>query len=278
MRLNTSILVCTLTLSMAPAPLSAQGTGVREASASDRGLIQLNTRVRYTTMVVLPDGEDILDVVCGDKDFWIISAAQNIAHVKPAKEGAATNMNLVASSGTVYSFLLNESKAAQPDLKVYVTADPSRASNTPPKYYSVGQVSELQAALIAAKTAVVAAQNQADDAIASFRRDYPASMQFVYGTPPYKKPFFIRSIWHDGRFTYIRTDARELPVLYEVMDGHPSLLNFQVYAGTYVVPKVLDRGYLKLGKERVEFLVRYDRIVQLVVAILVRADGFPQLL
>src|SRR5688572_25877621 len=156
------ILVCGLTLPMAPATLAAQSTGVREASASERGLIQLNTRVRYTTMVVLPDGEDILDVVCGDKDFWIISAAQNIAHVKPAKEGAATNMNLVTASGTVYSFLLTEVKATQPDLKVYVTADPSTASNKPQKYFSVGHVSELQAQLTAAKAAILTAQQHAD--------------------------------------------------------------------------------------------------------------------
>ena len=38
-------------------------------------------------MIVLPEGEEILDVVCGDKDFWVISATQNMAHVKPAKEG-----------------------------------------------------------------------------------------------------------------------------------------------------------------------------------------------
>ena len=44
-------------------------------------------------------------------------------------------------------------------------------------------------------------------------------MQFVYGGPAYKKPFFVRSIWHDGRFTYIQTDARELPALYEIKDG-----------------------------------------------------------
>src|SRR3954471_12618142 len=110
MRLTPVVLVLALILSAADLPAAAQSTGVREASASDRTLIPLNTRLRYTTMVVLPDGEDILDVVCGDKDFWIISAAQNIAHVKPAKEGAATNMNLVTASGTVYSFLLTESK------------------------------------------------------------------------------------------------------------------------------------------------------------------------
>ena len=50
-------------------------------------------------MVLLPDGEEILDVICGDRDFWVITATHNIAHVKPAKEGAATNMNLVTASG-----------------------------------------------------------------------------------------------------------------------------------------------------------------------------------
>ena len=59
-------------------------------------------------MVLLPDGEEILDVICGDRDFWVITATHNIAHVKPAKEGAATNLNLVTASGAVYSFLLTE--------------------------------------------------------------------------------------------------------------------------------------------------------------------------
>src|SRR5713226_10745532 len=96
-------------------PVSAQTTGIREVSATARSLIPIQTRLRYTTMILLPDGEEILDVVCGDRDFWVISAAQNIAHVKPAKEGASTNLNLVTASGVVYSFLLTEGKVAQPD-------------------------------------------------------------------------------------------------------------------------------------------------------------------
>ena len=76
----------------------------------------------------------------------------------------------------------------------------------------------------------------------------------MYGTPKYERPFLVRSIWHDGQFTYIKADATELPALYEIKDGKPGLLNFQVQNGTYVVPKVLDRGYLSLGKERFEFL------------------------
>ena len=57
-------------------------------AATERGVIALQTRLRYTTMVVLPEGEEILDVLCGDRDFWVISATHNIAHVKPAKAGA----------------------------------------------------------------------------------------------------------------------------------------------------------------------------------------------
>ena len=92
-----------LLVPVAVASLGAQAMGIREVSASSRSLIPLNTKIRYTTMILLPDDEEILDVVCGDKDFWVISATQNIAHVKPAKEGAATNLNLVTASGTVYS-------------------------------------------------------------------------------------------------------------------------------------------------------------------------------
>ena len=78
-------------------------------------------------MIVLPEGEEILDVICGPNDFWVITSTQNIAHVKPAKEGAATNMNLITASGEVYSFLLTEKNgSSMPALKVYVNADPTR--------------------------------------------------------------------------------------------------------------------------------------------------------
>jgi hypothetical protein len=103
-------------------------------------------------MIILPDSEEILDVLCGDKEFWVINASHNIAHLKPAKEGAATNLNLVTASGTVYSFLLAEGKGA-PDLKVYVTADLDAAPKTP-KYYSAKEVGELQTALTDARVAI----------------------------------------------------------------------------------------------------------------------------
>jgi conjugative transfer protein CagX len=109
-----------------------------------------------------------------------------------------------------------------------------------------GQIEELRAA----------ARDEArrlDEAVAAYRQEYPARLQFPYGLPKYEKPFLVRSMWHDGEFTYVKTDATELPALYEVKDGKPSIVNFQVRQGTYVVPKVLERGYLALGNQRFAF-------------------------
>jgi type IV secretory pathway VirB9-like protein len=237
-----------------PLVVQAQTTGIREIAASERSLIPLQTRLRYTTMIVLPEDEEILDVICGDKDFWVITATHNLAHVKPAKEGANTNLNLVTASGAVYSFLLAERNGASiPDLKVYVTADPSERQKTP-KYYSAARVQEMQSELTEARAAAEAANRRAAESIATYHQEYPGRLQFVYEAPRYGKPFFVRAIWHDGQFTYIKADATELPALYELQDGKPTLLNFQVHQGTYVVPKVLDEGYLALGKEHLRFV------------------------
>jgi type IV secretion system protein VirB9 len=236
--------------SVASVSASGETTGIREVSASDRSLIALQTRLRYTTMIVLPEGEEILDVICGDRDFWVISATHNIAHVKPAKAGAETNLNLVTASGAIYSFLLNEKNGSGgPDLKVYVNGDP-KGSSGKPKYYSAAHVEELNAQIVEARATLENSERRAAEAIATYRQQYPTRLQFVYGTPKYEKPFLVRSMWHDGQFTYLKSDATELPALYEVKDGKPAAVNFQVQNGTYIVPKVLERGYLALGKEQ----------------------------
>jgi len=242
------VLMVALTISIGTA--DAQ-TGVREVAASERGVVPLQTRLRYTTMIVLPDGEEILDVICGDKDFWVISSTHNIAHVKPAKEGAATNLNLVTKSGAIYSFLLTE-KAAAPDLKVYVEGSTTGPTGKP-KYFSAAEVEALEQQLADTRTALKEADRRTEEAVAGFRQEYPGHLQFPYGSFKYERPFLVRSIWHDGQFTYVKSDATELPALYEVKDGKPALVNFQVREGTYVVPKVLEHGYLALGSQRFAF-------------------------
>jgi type IV secretory pathway VirB9-like protein len=245
--ITTAVLGSAMTATLAV----AQTGGVREVSATERGVIPLQTRLRYTTMVVLPEGDEILDVLCGDRDFWVISATQNIAHVKPAKAGAETNLNLVTSSGAIYSFMLTE-KSSPPDIKVYVQSE-ERVTTGKPKYYSAAQVQTLEAQIEELRAAARDEARRLDETVAAYRQEYPARLQFPYGLPKYEKPFLVRSMWHDGEFTYVKTDATELPALYEMKDGKPSIVNFQVRQGTYVVPKVLDRGYLALGNQRFSF-------------------------
>ena len=63
---------------------------------------------------------------------WVITATHTTAHVKPAKEGAATNMNLVTASGAVYSFLLTEKGGTRhARTSRYVNADPSAPQGKP---------------------------------------------------------------------------------------------------------------------------------------------------
>ena len=58
-------------------------------------LLTVKTKVRFSTLIVLPEGEEISEVTCGDKDYWVIEAKDNAVFVKPAKEGAMTNVNVM---------------------------------------------------------------------------------------------------------------------------------------------------------------------------------------
>ena len=80
----------------------------------------IKTKLRFTTMIELPKNEQILEFICGDKEFWVVNGAQNFAFVKPAKQGSETNLNLITAAGNVYSFVLQEGKEGRPDLKVFV--------------------------------------------------------------------------------------------------------------------------------------------------------------
>jgi type IV secretion system protein VirB9 len=143
-------------------------------------------------------------------------------------------------------------KSSPPDIKVYVQSE-ERVTTGKPKYYSAAQVQTLEGQIEELRAAARDEARRLDEAVAAYRQEYPARLQFPYGSPKYEKPFLVRSMWHDGEFTYVKTDATELPALYEVKDGKPSIVNFQVRQGTYVVPKVLERGYLALGNQRFEF-------------------------
>ena len=81
---------------------------------------RLRTQVRHTTVIVLPAGENILDFVVGDSEYWHLTGAANVAFLKPLRPDAATNIALVCESGRIYSFLVAEQSDGPPHLVVRV--------------------------------------------------------------------------------------------------------------------------------------------------------------
>ncbi len=62
-----------------------------------------------------------------------------------------------------------------------------------------------------------------------------------------------------GRFTYIKASPDETPALYQLEGGKPNLVDFDLQDGAFVVPKVLEAGYLAIGKKKLRFGLTSDR-------------------
>ncbi|MDR3748267.1 MAG: TrbG/VirB9 family P-type conjugative transfer protein [Acidobacteriota bacterium] len=212
-------------------------------------IVSVRAKMRYTTLIQLPPTEKILEVATGDKDFWIIDAVGNYCFLHPAKEGIHSNLNLITDKGTVYSFTLDDVEAGDPDLKVVIEpSDPSSlaAANGVTQLVPAGEVE-------AARVQAQMAQTRAATAVEQFRADYPTlALKFDY-TYHNESPFDVSAIYHDDKFTYIKSSAAEKFAVYELKDGKPDLITFQLKDGTYVLPKIVDKGYLEIGKHRLEF-------------------------
>jgi type IV secretion system protein VirB9 len=212
-------------------------------------IVGVRAKMRYTTLIQLPATEKILEVATGDKDFWIIDTVGNYCFLHPAKAAIHSNLNLITDKGTVYSFTLDEVETADPDLKVVI--EPSDPSSVAAATGAGQLVSTREVEAARAQTQIV--ESRAAQAIEQFRADYPtAALKFDYVFHN-QKPFSVSAIYHDDKFTYIRSMASEKFAVYELKDGKPDLITFQLKDGTYVIPTVVDQGYLEIGKHKLNF-------------------------
>ena len=86
-----------------------------------------------------------------------------------------------------------------------------------------------------------------------YKSSYPTQLKFDYVYKTNQAPFDIQSIYHDDKFTYIKTNAPEKFSVYEMKDGKPNLVTYDLREGTYIIPKVMDDGYVELGKKKMSF-------------------------
>jgi type IV secretion system protein VirB9 len=247
-------------------PSAVAADGARVVKYSKEDIIQVHAKLRFSTLIVLPEDEEILDFTTGDREFWIINGSHNLCYVHPAQAGIHSNLNLITASGHVYSFLLKEISAdanALPDLKLFVEPNEASAPAAGLRGYvrasdAEAYRKELEAVRAQAAEQVRAAEARSAEEVNRFRSAYPTRLVFDYALDrkASEEPFLVSAIYHDDSFTYIRSAAREKPALYEIKDGKPNLISFQVENGVYIAPKILDAGYLAVGKKRVAFTRR----------------------
>src|SRR6201993_5571349 len=106
--------------------------GARVVKYGKEDIVPVRAKLRFSTLIVLPESEEILDFTTGDREFWIINGSHNLCYVHPAQVGIRSNLNLITASGHVYSFLLSEISSdpnTQPDLKLFVEPKEASASS-----------------------------------------------------------------------------------------------------------------------------------------------------
>ncbi|MGC2162256.1 MAG: TrbG/VirB9 family P-type conjugative transfer protein [Silvibacterium sp.] len=245
------IFIAGLALALPPLTAAAQAASARTVQYHSQDIVAIHAKLKYTTLIEIPSTEKIMEAATGDKDFWIVDVVGNFCFVHPAKAGISSNLNLITDKGNIYSFTLQDvsDTTEAPDLKVIVVpADRSSivASSGPPQFVPTAQLEQSKQQLAEVETHI-------EQSVDEYKSAYPLSLQFDYTFHANEAPFDIEAIYHDNKFTYIKTDAPEKFSVYEMRDGKPNLISYQLSNGTYIIPKVMDSGYVELGKKKMEF-------------------------
>jgi type IV secretory pathway VirB9-like protein len=238
------------TAAFAQTTTSAPVEQARTVQYHSQDIVPIRAKVKYTTLIVVPASEKIMEAATGDKDFWIVDVVGSFCFVHPAKPGISTNLNLITDKGNIYSFTLQDISAqgGDPDLKVILQpADQSSiaASAGPAQYVPAAQLDQT-------KQQLATLQSHVTQAVDEYKSAYPLQLKFDY-TFKNEDPFAVQSIYHDDKFTYIKTTASEKFSVYEMKDGKPDLINYDLRDGTYIIPKIVDKGYIEIGKKHMDF-------------------------
>ena len=216
-----------------------------------------------STLIVLPPQEKVANVFAGDTVDWVFDGghvASRFVSIKPKVANSATDVHIISDHGNEYTLELQEiSGNGDPhfDSKVFLTPGDKTAKERLvelPVFVPASELDRAKQDAAAAQAAEIAVQKAEATKEEAYRSQYPGTLHFDFTWDQSKgKQLGLQQIWRDGKFTYLRGQFQETPALYEVKDGKPSLINFDFNDGLYTVPKELERGYLAIGKQKVDF-------------------------
>ncbi len=256
---------------LAAATITSSSPDANTYRVTDKQTLNISTKVRHDTWIILPASEVITEAGAGDPENWAIKTGDrptNILHLKPAIKGSTSNVHLRGSSGHIYSFTLAEiSKCAkcQPDLKVFVEPiEPMPTMSIAPVDDRDQKIKDLAARATDALSKLQLSQETVSKVkrdsvdtiareISAFKAGYPVSLRCDYDYRFNRAPFFGQAICSDEAHTYIKVGGEEMPSLYVERDGKPALVQFSYRDGTIITENVVHAGYLQLGHKKLKF-------------------------
>jgi type IV secretion system protein VirB9 len=252
-----------------PESVSLAETSATVKGVTEHDVVPIQAGLRYETAVVFPSGSQILEISGGDFSCdtktmppWVVCGrGTNILHVKPTSRAAETDANVLlkrkSGDEKFYTFALVRVKSGRISPKVFIEpeAGDTMPSKTPETVCDPQPLNEAirryheQQALASSKTVELsAAQRELSQKVdpASFVSDY----HFKHRG---KEPFKVMAIYRSDKFTFIKCEAQEKPAIYEEKDGKPNLVTYSFRDGLYTVNTVIDKGYMQIGKKKLEF-------------------------
>lgn len=260
---------------MIPAPLIASPTidNPRTVRVGERTVADIFVCHLQNTILVLPEKELSRNSYVADAENWVIkttnaNTASRFLSIKVDKPVTAeTTVNLITDHDSSYTFRLILSDLKSPahcDSKVFVDPDAQLTKHieeTRP-WISPDEADRLRAAADQANQRAEAAKGSADTKFDTLRSTYAAKLKFdyVYDEKIAKK-MGIQEVFHDTRFTYVKSASGEPPVLFERKENKASVIQFSLTAdGLYSTARIIDNGYLARGgqgngkhQEKLEF-------------------------
>jgi type IV secretion system protein VirB9 len=202
-----TVIFLTASLLFISAVAVAQDAAARTVQYHAQDIVPIHAKLKYTTLIELPPTEKIMEAATGDKDFWVVDVVGNFCFVHPAKAGISSNLNLITDKGNIYSFTLQDVSGTGdlPDLKVLIVpADQSSiiATSGPAQFVPAAQLEQ-------SKQQLAAVESHITQAVDEYKSAYPLQLKFDYSFTANQAPFDIQAIYHDDRFTYIKTSAPE---------------------------------------------------------------------
>lgn len=261
----------TVAMVWADTALPARVDNPRSVVVGERSVVDVYVSQFQDTLIVLPPAEKVRQTFVGDSANWVLTTGKSEEPTRyisvKVKEPIVkqTTVNVLSDHDKSYTFRLIMS-ADHCDSKVFIDPDSqlSQELAKPPLFVSAAEVDrakkEAAEAKAAADRSIKQEETKARSESESFRAKYPGTLRFDYHWDQKEgDKLGVVQIFRDDRFTYITAQPQETPTLYEVKDGKPSLVNFDFANGLYTVPKHIERGYLAIGKQRMNFWESAER-------------------